>query len=76
MHFTYSYGEQEVFTPVPEPEEASGRTVYHAVTEAHDLRVVVQNEPCTDAMSGELYEAMVTVTLDGEMYRDCGRTIR
>ena len=34
MHFTYSYGEAEVFTPVPEPEvnESAGRTTYHAVT--------------------------------------------
>ncbi|MGI9175589.1 MAG: YbaY family lipoprotein [Rhodothermales bacterium] len=74
MHFTYDYGEREVFTPVPEAEETSERTTYHAVTEAHDLRVVIEDEACTDVMSGEAFETSVTVTLDGEAYRGCGRT--
>ncbi len=76
MRFTYAYGEQEVYTPVPKPEETSGRTVYHAVTEAHDLRVMIENQVCTDVMSGEAYKAMVTVTLDGQTYHGCGRAIR
>ena len=55
---------------------AAGRTVYHAETEAHDLTVTITDEPCTDAMSGERFEAAVTVELDGETYRGCGRSLR
>lgn len=72
IHFAYDYAQREVFMPVPEPETGDGRTTYHAVTEEHDLRVVIEDTPCTDVMSGQAFEATVTVTLDGEVYRGCG----
>lgn len=74
IHFRYAVGEREVYTPVPEADDAEGRTIYHAVTEAHDLRVIIEDTPCNDVMSGALYEATVTVMLDGETYRGCGHT--
>lgn len=77
IRFTHSYGEREVVTPVPKSrvDEAAGRTTYHAITEAHDLRVVILRAPCSDSMSGEAFEATVTVSLDGATYGGCGRSL-
>lgn len=72
IHFSYDYGEAEVTTPAPTPTTEAGRTIYRATTEAHDLRVVIEDEPCEDVMSGQPFPATVTVTLDGEAYRSCG----
>ena len=76
IRFVYAYGEQEAVTPAPEPTRSGDRTVYRVETEAHDLTVTIVDEPCTDAMSGEAFEASVTVELDGETYRGCGRSLR
>lgn len=64
--------------PAPDPatNQADGRTTFHAVTEAHELRVVIEQAACRDVMSGEAYESTVTVTFDGETYRGCGRALR
>jgi uncharacterized lipoprotein YbaY/uncharacterized membrane protein len=75
IRFVYAYGEQEAVTPAPEPTRSGDRTVYRAETEAHDLTVTIVDEPCVDTMSGEAFEASVTVELDGETYRGCGRSL-
>lgn len=75
MHFVYAYGEQEVTTPVPVPTTEAGRTVYHAQAEAHDLTVMLEDTACTDSMSGAAFPTTVSVTLDGETYRGCGRDL-
>jgi hypothetical protein len=68
------YGADTAITPVPpaETDSTTGARTYHAVTEAHDLQVLIQPSACTDAMSGEPYETTVTVTLDGRAYHGCG----
>lgn len=75
IRFRYDYDAHEVTTPVPRPEIADGATVYHAVTEAHDLRVRIDPGPCLDSMSGRVYARAVTVTLDGRMFAGCGSAI-
>jgi uncharacterized membrane protein len=74
MTFRYAYGESTAVTPVPSPntERATGARVYHARTEASDLRVVIEPRPCTDAMSGEPFETTVSVVLNGKAYSGCG----
>lgn len=66
-------GADPVLTPVPEAQTADGQTVYHAVTEAHDLALKIENTVCYDSMSGHEFEARVIVTLDGTVYHGCGR---
>jgi uncharacterized membrane protein len=77
IRFTYDLGKREVVTPMPVPrtDSKSGATVYRAVTEANDLRVVIEQTPCTDSMSGNPFEATVTVTLNGQTYHGCGGAI-
>ena len=73
----YDVGEQEVVVPAPAPEtdEAAGITTYHAVGKAYDLRVILDETTCTDAMSGFTYEVTVTVTLGGDTFQGCGREL-
>lgn len=76
IRFVFAAEQREVLTPVPEPEvdETAGTRLYHAVTEAHDLRVLIERKRCIDDMSGRPHEATVTVTLDEETYRGCGES--
>lgn len=64
----------EVVTSVPESttDPATGARVYHAITGANDLRVLIEPTPCTDAMSGRPFEATVIVTLNGQVFHGCG----
>lgn len=67
-------GEPDVVTPVPRPttDRVTGTRVFHATTEATDLRVVIEPTPCTDVMSGKPFETTVTVTLNQQVYHGCG----
>ena len=75
LRFTYDLGKREAVTPAPVPENdpANATSVYHAVTEANDLRVVIGPTPCTDVMSGRPFEKTVSVTLNGQTYHGCGK---
>jgi uncharacterized membrane protein len=49
---------------------------WQATTEAHELLLVeIEDRACTDVMSGEIYPASVTATLDGRDYSGCGRDL-
>src|SRR5690606_4276724 len=48
------------------------RTTYLAAGE-RELTAVLERRTCTDAMSGEAFEAAATVTFGGETFRGCGR---
>jgi putative lipoprotein len=69
------YGERRVVTPAPSKTVQSTRTTYRARTAEHTLSIVVEATPCNDAMSGIPFEATVTVTLDDQEYRGCGRAL-
>lgn len=67
-------GKTDVVTPVPRPttDPRTGTRVYRAVTEANDLTVAIEPTPCTDSMSGKLFELTVVVTLNGGSLHGCG----
>lgn len=75
IDFRYDYGQERVMTPLPEPRQAAGVTVYHAVTDTNDLRVEIKDEACEDVMSGKPYPATVRVTLNGTAYTGCGESV-
>jgi putative lipoprotein len=50
-----------------------GRTTYRAAAEGREATVVVERRACADSMSGEGFEAVATVTIDGVSLRGCGR---
>ena len=77
LRFTYALGKRDASTPAPVPkiDRANGTSVYHAVTEANDLRVVVKPTRCLDVMSGRPFEKTVSVTHNGQIYQGCGEAV-
>ena len=75
--FVTDYGEfqHSVITPKPVTDQKTRTTKYNAGSEGHDLTVEIQGQACEDTMSGESFEATVTVKLDGKTYRGCGRAL-
>ncbi len=77
LRFTYDLGKRDASTPAPVPkiDRANGTSVYHAVTEADDLRVVVKPTRCLDVMSGRPFDKTVRVTHNGQIYQGCGEAV-
>jgi putative lipoprotein len=71
LHFEGDYGQRTVSVPrsAVVVDSTTGRRTYRA----DRLTVVVEDTLCTDAMSGEPFSHAVTVTVDGDAYRGCGR---
>lgn len=71
------FGDERAVVPNPGEQTEPGQPVsrWHAVTEAHELSVTVEARACTDIMSGEIFPATVTATLDGREYSGCGRRL-
>jgi len=70
---TTDLGATKAELPWSPPTVAGARTTYHAVANGHELTAVVDGMACVDTMSGDGFEAAVTVTLDGKTLRGCGR---
>lgn len=77
MRFTYDYGKGSAVTPAPRTQldAQTGTRTLHARTEASDLRVEIVPVACSDSMSGRLFAATVTVTLNGRIFRGCGESL-
>jgi uncharacterized membrane protein len=75
MRIVSDYGEHEVITTVPQPARHDDITTYDAVTGAHRVRIVIDERPCRDAMSGEAFPYVVVVTIDDRTLRGCGRVL-
>ena len=74
MRVLARYGTDTITAPAPAPTRApDGATVYRIATDEHAVTVTVEDEPCRDAMSGRPFPATVTLELDGEVFRGCGR---
>jgi hypothetical protein len=74
LRFTFDLGERVVVVPDSGPviDDVHGVRQYHDMTDVIDLRAVVQDLPCEDAMSGEPYPYTVSVTLNGRSFDGCG----
>jgi uncharacterized membrane protein/membrane-bound inhibitor of C-type lysozyme len=55
------------------PAVEGGRTTYRAAADGRAATVVIDRRACADSMSGEGFEAVVTVTLDDQTFTGCGR---
>lgn len=73
---TLMFFEAATPAPVPKIDRAIGVSVYHAVTEANELRVVIEPTRCADVMSAKPFEKTVIVTLNGQTYCGCGESVR
>lgn len=73
--FVGDYGMQRVSAPDPGVQQDGGVRSWHAVTASADLQVDVVDQPCADTMADEEYPSQVTVILNGEVFRGCGRDL-
>jgi putative lipoprotein len=69
------YGEHHVTAPAGTPRQEGGRTTWDTSADGTELRVVFEELPCTDVMSGEEFPLTVTLTVDGREFRGCGRRL-
>jgi putative lipoprotein len=51
------------------------RTIYRVGEGGRGLSILIEDLPCHDPVSGDSFEATVTVTLEGTEHRGCGRTL-
>jgi heat shock protein HslJ len=58
---------------VPWADAARRGATFRAAAEGREATVVVERRACADNMSGEGFEAVAAVTLDGVSLRGCGR---
>jgi uncharacterized membrane protein len=75
MHLVYDYAERTATVPAPEPVTSGATTTYEAATSEHRVRVILEERPCQDVMSGEPFPLTVTVEIDARMLRGCGRPL-
>ncbi|NIS78931.1 MAG: phosphatase PAP2 family protein [Anaerolineales bacterium] len=75
--FVGDYGNTTYAFVKPEPlvDQHTSKTVYRVQEGKQELTVVIQARPCRDSMSGEPFEASVTVILDDKKYRGCGKAM-
>jgi putative lipoprotein len=76
LELAVDYGERRLTLREPKRELEGGRRVYRGTADGHAVEVGLEKRRCEDAMSGEAFTTTVTVELDGETYRGCGRTLR
>jgi putative lipoprotein len=78
IKYVGNYGQDTVYTPVPDPQidKRQGQTIYRAETKAHNLTLEISDSSCTDSMSGFEFPSTVSITVNGETYRGCGRSLR
>jgi putative lipoprotein len=67
------YGATRTEVAHAEPRVEDARTTYRSAAAATALTVVVERRACADSMSGEAFEAAVTVTLADRLLYGCGR---
>ena len=74
--FVYNYGANRLEFPAAAPTRSDDdRLVYQTSNGVETLTVTITPDPCTDIMSGEPFEHSVSVSLNGEDYRGCGRDL-
>ncbi len=68
------YGQNRVAYPYVEPQvdQAAARTVYQVDT---GVSVLIEGIACNDSMSDESFEVTVTLTIDADAFKGCGRAL-
>lgn len=62
--------------PRPHVHAAAGETTYLVRRGAHAYAIVIEDRSCRDPVSGEDFETTVTLGIDGDALRGCGRVLR
>lgn len=76
--FVGDYGETRLVFATPEPvvDNEARTTVYEVEEDSHKMMFTIQGRSCHDTMSGEPFDAAVTVVMDGREFRGCGKELQ
>ena len=66
-------GTRRIEFPYREPTVSGARATYRTFSGTQELLVVLERVPCNDTMSGEAFEATVTVTFENRTLYGCGQ---
>ncbi len=65
----------EFTLPEPKLNQSARTTQYDTKDSEHTLSLVINGKSCSDTMSGEIFESAVTVILDGNTFKGCGKAL-
>jgi uncharacterized membrane protein len=64
---------KEIVLGEPQMQDAEGAVRYQASSNDHQLELMIDAQPCRDAMSGEFFAYAAKATLDGKQLSGCAR---
>ena len=75
--FITDYGKSRYEFPKSERivSQSAGTANYESRNDKHPIKVLITGAPCSDSMSGELFESKVTVTFDEKTFNGCGKAL-
>jgi hypothetical protein len=72
MVVVLDYGTERIEARVPARARTDRGEEYRTQTADHAIRLVIEDRPCRDTMSGESFPASVRLDVDGRSYEGCG----
>ncbi|MDZ7682828.1 MAG: MliC family protein [Fodinibius sp.] len=77
IKYVGNYGNDSLTVATPEQSSINnqGAKFYEAQTESRSINIKITDDLCTDSMNGFSFPSTVTVSVDGETYRGCGRQL-
>jgi len=78
IYLSRSYGEiiQSFKYQAPVTDKVKRRSVFILDIESESQgKVIIEGKPCTDIMSGENFETTVTVVIDEQVLKGCGKAL-
>jgi putative lipoprotein len=75
IRVVYDYAEHQLVAPVISPATKGNTVVYDMMVDSQRVLIMIEETPCSDAMSGEAFPRSVAVTIGTRTLRGCGRDI-
>ena len=76
LFFVGNYGKDSLAFDIPTPmREAEGVVEYAGRDGTHTLHTVIRETPCQDTMSGDAFTHTVTIHVDKQELKGCGRRL-
>lgn len=64
---------KEISLPAPQTQDSEGAVSYAASGNGHQMELMIEAQPCRDAMSGEYFAYAARATLDSKKFTGCAR---
>jgi uncharacterized membrane protein len=64
---------KEISLAAPQTQDSEGAVSYAATGNGHQMQLMIEAQPCRDAMSGEYFAYAARATLDSKQFNGCAR---